>query len=323
MPKTFATLFSGIGGTDLGLTNAGFKPVYAVEWNQGAIDILTANHDIPIVIHDDVNNINFGDLPDVDLLWASPVCCSYSGANHKKGETELDLKSSVSISNAAQFAQSVIIENVPTYYKSNAFRLLSEKLNQIGFSHYNNYRLNAANFGNPASRDRSYGVFSRSPFKLNLPPEDPIDWDKVLMQYRDYWVESELTDRQRTALDSFYGFGFDSSIENRPVAIERLGYYSNIPKYYISIGGYPCIKSHSHHDGRNPKPGYGKVGSYRSYMDFSYQCKSYSVTPQLLGVLNGFPINYSWGKNKAQSSAGCGNAVCPKMAEIISSCLFN
>jgi site-specific DNA-cytosine methylase len=57
-------------------------------------------------------------------------------------------------------------------------------------------------------------------------------------------------------------------------------------------------------------------------MDFVHEGKSYSITPQLLGVLNGFPVDYDWGTNRAQAAAGIGNAVVPRMAEILSSCLL-
>lgn len=56
-------------------------------------------------------------------------------------------------------------------------------------------------------------------------------------------------------------------------------------------------------------------------MDFTYKGQSYSITPQLLGVLNGFPIDYKWGEDRAQAAAAIGNTVVPKLAEIISSCL--
>jgi site-specific DNA-cytosine methylase len=101
------------------------------------------------------------------------------------------------------------------------------------------------------------------------------------------------------------------------LAIERCGYYNRKPKVYKSSSQYPCIKSCSHHDGKKVKPGYGKIGCYRSYMDFIYKGQSYSVTPQLLGILNGFPVDFDWGENKAQAAAAIGNAVVPRMAELI------
>jgi DNA-cytosine methyltransferase len=316
--KTFATLFSGIGGSDLGITNVGFQPTYAVEWNRGAIDIFKTNHHIPTVIHADVNSVDYTVLPSVDLLWASPVCCNYSGANHNRGETAEDMHSAYSVIRAAKQANSLIIENVPAYFNSDSYRAISELMQLDGMVFQQTYRLNATRFSNPASRDRTYAVFSRDFFKLDLPPESHINWTEELLKYRDYWLKSELTTAQYSAWNKHTETSKNSLLG--VFAIERCGYYK-IPKVYSSLDIYPCIKSHTHHDGKNIKSGYGKIGSYRSYMDFIHEGQSYSVTPQLLGVLNGFPINYIWGDNRAQAAAGIGNAVIPRLAEIIANCL--
>lgn len=312
--KTFATMFSGIGGADLGLSRAGLKPVYAVEWNQGCIDILKANHDIPYVIHDDVCNVDYSSLPKIDVLWASPVCCNYSLANHKRKEEQEDFFSSEAIASAAQFANTVIIENVPQYYNGEAFKLLNAKLKAIGFEHYVNIRLNAARFGNPSSRDRAYGIFSHSYTMLEIPAESFSDWFSVLLDYIPHWELSTLTDNQVKAIKEA---GPDRAMyPHDPFAIERCGYYK-VPKLISSRAVFPCIKSHTGHDGKNPKPGYGKIGKYRRQYDFVYEGQSYALTPQLMGVLMGFPIDYDWGCDRAQAVAGIGNSVIPKMSEII------
>lgn len=315
--KTFATLFSGIGGSEVGLSNAGFQSTYAIEWNQGAIEILKANHNKSTVIHADVNSVDYTNLPSVDLLWASPVCCNYSRANHKRGETAEDMYSAYSVIRAAKQANSLIIENVPAYFNSDSYRAISKVLRLDGMVYQNTYRLNAARFGNPASRDRAYGIFSRDFFKLELPPESQTNWAEELLKYQKYWKESKLTKNQLNAIDADCSKPIPGSI----YAVERCGYYK-VPNIYNRLSAYPCIKSHSHHDGKNPKATYGKIGSYRSYMDFIYEDQSYSVTPQLLGVLNGFPIDYKWGDNRAQASAGIGNCVVPIMSQIVSSCLM-
>jgi DNA-cytosine methyltransferase len=309
--KIYGEPFAGIGGASKGLANAGYKPAYVVEWNKSAIDILTANHDVPIAIRADVCSIDYKTLPEVDLLWASPVCCNFSGANHQRGETADDMRSAYAVIHAARRSQSVIIENVPTYFSSNSYRAIKELLQLDGLIFYNTYRLNAARFGNPASRDRTYAVFSRSFFKLKLPQEYQVSWIDKLIEYQEYWQKSKLTKNQEIA-SRLHCTNATSDI----FAIERCGYYK-FPKVYHSRDYYPCIKSHTHHDGKNPKAEHGKIGSYRSYMDFIYEGQSYSITPQLLGVLNGFPINYKWGANRAQAAAGIGNAVVPRMAEIM------
>ena len=314
--KTCATMFSGVGGSESGLKGSGYQPSYAIEWNQGSIDILKANHDIPLVIHNDVTLVDYSKLPEVDLLWASPVCCSFSRANFKGGENNDDIKSTFAILLAAKRSQSVIIENVPAYKNSESYSRLKLGLGQQGFYFSKETTINAAKYGNPARRDRFYAIFSRSDFRTELPPEFQSSWVEMLLKYQDYWVESKLTVAQQNAIDGDHSRPIPGSI----YAVERCGYYK-YPKIYNGLSPYPCIKSHTHHDGKNPKPGRGKIGSYRSYMDFVYEGQSYSVTPQLLGVLNGFPIDYRWGSDRAMASAGIGNAVVPRLAQIVSGLL--
>jgi len=310
--KTYGTLFSGVGGSDLGLSKSGLKGLYAIEWNRSALDILEANHFVNHAINEDVRAIEFGDLPNVDLLWASPVCCNFSNAKHDKEESLDDIECAAAIVRAAVYSEVVIIENVPNYYRSESFKKLSDGLGEIGYHHYTNHRLNAARFGNPSSRDRSYGIFSRAFHRLELPPESRTSWVDELLKYREFWVESKLTEKQLLAIDADQSKPIPGSI----YAIERCGYYK-YPDIYNRLSPYPTIKSHSHHDGKNPKPGCGKIGSYRSYMDFVYQEQSYSMTPQLLGVMNGFDISYSWLDNRGQAAAGIGNTVVSHMAQIL------
>jgi site-specific DNA-cytosine methylase len=318
--KTFATMFSGIEGAGLGLTNAGFQPTYAIDTNLGALEILKANHHTPTVIHADVRDVNYSQLPPVDLLWASPVCCNFSSARHSGSESYDDIDTAKAIISAATHAQSVIIENVPAYQNSESYRLLYNTFYEQGFVTRYSEILNASDYGNPASRTRFYAIFSRikTDFRPSFTKEIcKTNWVDILLANKQYWLKSKLTKNQLNAIDADFSRPTPGSI----YAIERCGYYK-IPNIYNSLSAYPCIKSHSHHDGKNPKLGYGKIGSYRSYMDFIYEGQSYSVTPQLLGILNGFPIDYSWGDIRAQASAGIGNAVVPYMAQIISNCLI-
>jgi DNA (cytosine-5)-methyltransferase 1 len=313
MNKTYGELFAGIGGASQGLKAAGYHGSWAIDYNRGALDILEANHNIDRVIHADVCEVNYDELPEVDLLWASPVCCSFSGANHKGGETELDVRSAQAIIRAASRARSVIIENVPAYQKSDSFSKICFGLRAMGFQ-WREFVLNAADYGNPSSRKRFYAVFSRSKIAdFNAPAwRSTSNWFDELLLHRDCWVPSKPTPKQALAMS----LNNPHNLPLKRFAIERRGAYGT-PKIYQAWDVYPCCKSHSHHDGKNLEPGYGKIGNYASYMDFVVDGQMYSVTPQLLGVLMGFPIDYDWGANRAQAAAGAGNACVPRMCKIL------
>ena len=312
MTKTYGELFAGIGGASVGLKAAGYHGSWAVEHNQGAIDILAANHDIDRIIHDDVCEVDYNLLPDVDVLWASPPCPSFSRANHKGGETWSDMELAHAIVAAATRAQSVIIENVPTYRESRSFATIDLGLISGGFTYSTHMILNASDYGNRSSRSRFYAIFSRSRFApINL-PQSRSWWFGALLDAIDHWEPSKLTVNQTKAIE-VAGVDLATSM---PFAIERCGYYGS-PKLIATGSVFPCCKSHPGHDGKNPKTGRGKIGSYRRQYDFVYQGQSYALTHQLMGLLMGFPINYDWGADRGQAVAGIGNAVVPAMAELL------
>lgn len=309
------TMFTGIGGADLGLKAAGFDVVYGIDSNQGALDILTANHDIPIVLHENVCNIDYSTLPEVDLLWASPICTNISNANHNRGETHEDLALAHAIATAARYAGAVIIENVPQYAKTESYQILQRRLLSMGFGGYRELTLNAERFGNPSSRPRFYAIYGSNiswDFLDNLRCQ--TNWFSVLIKHVDRWERSKLTKVQETRLSREGSARW--LYPHEPFAIERCGYYKE-PKIVNASDVFPCLKSHVGHDGKNPKPGYGKIGSYRRQYDFVHEGQSYALTPELMGVLMGFPIDYKWGDNKAQAVAGIGNACAVGMVKII------
>lgn len=317
MSKTFATMFSGVGGAELGLTRAGYQPTWSVEWNLGALNILADNHNIPLIIHDDVCDVDYSKLPKVDLLWASPVCCNFSRANHNCGETYDDHRSAHAVIAAAKYARSVIIENVPAYQKSKSFISIVKGLVDLGFTEIFTPELEASEFGNPSRRLRFYGVFSRQPIdndiltaRLLCKLEPRSNWFVDLINTVGNWEQSKLTANQLKAI------GDRLQYPHEPFAIERCGYYG-APKIIPASLIFPTLKSHPGHDGKNPKAGYGKIGSYRRQYDFIHEGQSYALTPQLTGILMGFPIDYDWGVNRAQAVAGIGNAVVPRMAQIV------
>lgn len=313
MTKTYGELFAGCGGASLGLKNAGYQAAYVVEWNKGALDILAANHEVNYVIHEDVCKVDYSQLPEVDLLWASPSCQNYSLANPKRGETDSDKHSATAITLAAQYAETVVIENVLSYFKGEVFEFNHRQLTSIGFSNFASVSLDAADCGNPAARKRTYAIFCRQPIIFDFPAKARMPWSTALLAHRAMWVESQPTERQWNVVRKLEQQGETQNM----VAVQRCGYYGDTPKVFFSSNPFPCIKSHPHHDGKRPRPGYGKIGGYRSFMDFYFGGQFYSITPQLLGILNGFPADYCWGENRAQAAAAIGNAVVPRMAEVI------
>ena len=79
---TFGSLFSGIGGFDLGFENAGMKCLWQCEIDTAARSVLTRRFGVPI--YDDVRSVGTG-TPTVDLVCGGFPCQDVSVAGKRAG----------------------------------------------------------------------------------------------------------------------------------------------------------------------------------------------------------------------------------------------
>jgi DNA (cytosine-5)-methyltransferase 1 len=80
---TFGSLFAGIGGFDLALTREGFKGRFAVELNPFGRAVLQHRF-YPLIVYEDVQKVNWHELPPVDLLCGGFPCQDISVASHTR-----------------------------------------------------------------------------------------------------------------------------------------------------------------------------------------------------------------------------------------------
>lgn len=79
------SLFSGIGGIDLGFIQAGFDIVWANEFDHNAAKTYRHNFGSEHLIECDIKSVKAEDIPDFDVLVAGFPCQSFSLAGKQKG----------------------------------------------------------------------------------------------------------------------------------------------------------------------------------------------------------------------------------------------
>lgn len=176
-----ASLFSGIGGIDLGFQQAGFDIVWANEMDAAACRTYRYNFPNANLVEGDIKRIRADSIPDFDVLTAGFPCQPFSIAGLQKGFKDRDGNLFFEITRVIEEKKPkvVFLENVPNLMEHDdgkTFLVIYNSLAQLGYAVY--YRVLAANeYGNlPQIRKRIYIVAVREDManqKFVYP--DPID----------------------------------------------------------------------------------------------------------------------------------------------------
>lgn len=160
-----ASFFSGIGGIDLGLEQAGMKVVYQCEILSFGQKILK-KHWPGVTLDSDITEVEPSDIPDVDIFVGGFPCQDLSLANQGKRKG-LEGKRSGLFYKYAELIEAkrprwVFIENVPGLLnsaKGKDFKVVISTLDELGYGV--SWRvLDAKFFGTPQRRRRTYIVGS-------------------------------------------------------------------------------------------------------------------------------------------------------------------
>ena len=82
---TVCSLFSGIGGIDLGFIQAGFQIVWANEFDKAAARTYKHNFGSEHICEKDIRNVQIKDIPDFDVLVAGFPCQPFSVLGKQRG----------------------------------------------------------------------------------------------------------------------------------------------------------------------------------------------------------------------------------------------
>ncbi|WP_036931927.1 DNA cytosine methyltransferase [Proteocatella sphenisci] len=203
-----ASFFAGVGGIDTGFEMAGFKTVYANEFDKNAATTFSTNFpDVQMDICDICDLNESKDIPDFDILLGGFPCQAFSIAGYRQGFDDEKGRGNLFFELLRIIKKKkpkvIFLENVKnlvSHDNGNTFNIINESLSDLGY-HVKTMVLNSCNYGNvPQTRERIYLVCFKNkkhyknfdfpkPIKLEKSLKDVIDFDNP-QDEKFYYTES-------------------------------------------------------------------------------------------------------------------------------------
>ncbi len=162
--RTYTTLdlFAGLGGIRKGFEGAGFKTVFANDFDAYCKVTYDLNSkDVQLTVSD-LAKVKSSDIPDFDILLGGFPCQPFSIAGYRRGFLDTgrgDLFFEIVRILRDKKPQAVFLENVKnlkSHDNGKTFSIISEALEDLGY-HVKSVVLNSAKYGNvPQNRERIY-----------------------------------------------------------------------------------------------------------------------------------------------------------------------
>ena len=239
------SLFSGIGGIDLGFVQAGFKIAWANEIDKYAAETYKNNLDESALVVGDIKKVDVTTIPDFDILVAGFPCQSFSTAGKQKGFDDVRGSLFFQVARVVEAKKPKVIflenvENLIEHDEGKSFLTVYNALAPMGYS-FKYKVMQPYEYGNvPQSRARVFIVgFADDErcSKFSFPEEIP------------------LTDNLENLFD-------------RSVKHSDCYYYNDSNRYYDELKRLATSKS----------------CVYRIY-DFGVSKKSYSICPTMTAYM--------------------------------------
>lgn len=171
-----ASLFAGAGGLDLGLVHAGATIVWANDIDKDACETYASNIGNHI-IWDDICNVDFRSVPDVDIIVGGFPCQGYSHANLLRSKDDLRNSLYRQLLRCIETVRPRIFlaENVRGILSLDNGAALTEIMEDFKCAGYSTtyYLVNAADYGVPQNRWRVFFVGIRNDLSGVFVPPSP------------------------------------------------------------------------------------------------------------------------------------------------------
>lgn len=183
---TVLDLFSGAGGFTRGFAEAGFVPIFAVEFDKAAAETYEANFG-PHCTTADINTVK--EFPKADVIIGGPPCQGFSNLGaHIPDDPRNQLWRHYVRAVKQTMPLVFVVENVPPLLNSEEGQELIRQTEKLGYK-VEGRILNSANYGAAQVRKRTIIIGSRigSPIFPNQTHVDPRKRDLVTQHLSD-WV---------------------------------------------------------------------------------------------------------------------------------------
>lgn len=198
-------LFAGIGGFSEGASMAGIEMVYAANHWPLACEYHELNHPKTQVVCQDLQQADWRQVPEHDILLASPACQGHSKARGAEKPHHDALRSTAwAVVAAMEYhrPKAAVVENVVEFQQWNLFPSWVDAMNRMGYS-VSPHVIDAADHGVPQHRERVFIVMtqSKSPLKLRLPRREHVAANTVIRWDGYSWTPINKPGRARATLD--------------------------------------------------------------------------------------------------------------------------
>lgn len=294
---TVVSLFSGAGGLDLGFYNAGFEIIWANDFDKYAVQTYRENFD-NVIIYDDINNIDFEDIPDADVIIGGFPCQPFSMMGSELGFD--DVRGTVFFTVADLIKKKidkgakpkvVVLENVRrllTHDGGNTFKVIKHIMEkELGYKVF--YKiLNSSDFGVPQTRNRIFIVcFDNQDVEFTFP--ETIDLNCTMHDM----LEENVSDKY-----------FLSDKILKTILSSGTGKYNAKSEIDLEIARPLCSTMHKMH---------------RACQDnyVTDRGRVRRLTPREAARLQGFPDDFLIPVSDTQAYRQFGNAVTVNVAEAV------
>jgi DNA (cytosine-5)-methyltransferase 1 len=306
---TCIDLFAGAGGLSLGLSQAGIRPVAAVEIDRDACATYRETHPGVRLIEGDSRTVDYTEFEGVDIVAGGPPCQPFSTGGLRKGRSDgRDLLPEFVRAVVEAKSRVFLLENVPGLASGTHAAYLAEVLEPLR----DLYRIsgplliNATDYGVPQKRRRVVIVGTREG-EFRLPsPRTRISAGEVLTPKpvgepnNSLVVYAKTPDLRPNPYDGqlFNGGGRGVDLDGPAPTILASAGGNKTP--FLDVGRH--VPPYHRHLMRGGKPRVGTLPDARR------------LTVEECAALQGFPRGMAFQGSRSSQYTQVGNAVPPPLA---------